>query len=103
MFNGFDGVCAVADGGASGAFGDVLDECGDADGAGEVGSDEDDAVSDRSGLEGEGGLGAREETAARDAGFGGDGFLGCDEGQGMLRRMKSGEEGYYAGREGWNP
>ena len=79
MFDGFDGVGAGFDGGAAGALGDVLNEGGDADGTGEIGADEDDAVADGGGLEGEGGRGACKETLAGEADDTGDGFLGATD------------------------
>ncbi len=75
VFDGFDGVGAVAEGGAAGAFGNVLDEGGDADGASQVGADENDAVADGGGSEREGGGFSGEEPAPGDGNVTGDGFL----------------------------
>ena len=66
-----------ANGGATGAFGDVLNQRGDADRPGKIGADEDDAVSDGRRLEGEGGFDACKQAVTRDAGVRGDRFCGA--------------------------
>ena len=51
MFNGFDGVGTVADGAAAGAFGDLLNQCGNAHGPIQITADEYHPMARRRGFE----------------------------------------------------